>query len=114
MIGKYDSNNTKNETKLILSKPYLFFKLYKEKKEKYKEIEVNLSDKNAFSLLLNESIKKIESYLGDEEYIISKKVLKKEVKSSKMYLEVFFKVYENIGVTSNLEKREEFYEISNN
>ena len=33
----------------------------------------------------------------------SKKVLKKEVKSSKIVLEVFFKVYEEIGETSNIE-----------
>ena len=101
LTGKYDSDETKNTTKLIISKPYLIFKLYREKKEKYKKIEINLSEKEAFSLLVNESIKKIESNLKESEYIISKKVLKKDVKSSKMYVEVFFKVYENIGVTSN-------------
>jgi len=114
LLGKYESPDTINNTKLIISKPYLIFKLYKEEKEKYKKIEININEKEAYNLLIRESIKKIESNLSDGEYIISKKVLKKEVNRSKMYLEVFFKVYENIGVTSKLEKREEDYEISNN
>ena len=49
-------------------------------------------------------LNKIKSNLNSDEYIISKKVLKKEVKSSKMEIEVFFKIYKNIGYTSNIEK----------
>ena len=73
-----------------------------------------MSEKEALELAIDESVKNIESKLSSEEYIISKKVLKKEVNSSKMYVEVFFKVYENIGVTSNLEKRKEENGKSNN
>ena len=51
--------------------------------------------------------------LNKDEYIISKKVLKKEVNSSKMYVEVFFKVYENIGVTSNIVEKDDLNGVSN-
>ena len=49
-------------------------------------------------------MKQILKRLDKDEYIISKKVLKKEVNSSKIYLEVFFKVYENIAVSTNVEE----------
>lgn len=103
LIGKYESNNTINTKKLILNKPYLFFKLYKEEKKEYEYKEYNLSENEAYLLAIKKSEEKIKNQLNKDEYIISKKVLKKEVNSSKMYVEVFFKVYENIGVTSNIE-----------
>ena len=104
LIGKYPGDNVESTNKLIVDKPYLLFKIYKEKKKVYKYVEKSISVKEAYKIALDKSIKKIESKLKDKEYIISKNVLKKEVNSSKMYLEVFFKVYENIGVTSEIEK----------
>ncbi len=106
LIGKYDSNNTMNTKKLILDKPYLFFKLYKEEKVEYKYKEYHVNENEAYKKALETSEKQILKRLNDDEYIISKKVLKKEVNSSKMYVEVFFKVYENIGVTSEIESFE--------
>ena len=53
---------------------------------------------------LNESETKMKESLDSDEYIISKKVLKKEVKSSKINIEVFYKIYENIGYTSKIEE----------
>ena len=103
IIGKYDSANVVSKTSVIIDKPYLFFKLYKEIKEEYYYKEHNLSENEAYHLALNKSVQKINSMLDSDEYIISKKVLKKELNSSKMYVEVFFKVYENIGVTSNID-----------
>ena len=55
----------------------------------------------------------IKKNLDIEEYIISKNVLKNELKSSKMYIEVFFKVYENIGTTSIKEEKEKTDEECN-
>ena len=104
LIGKYDSNKTLNTKKLILDKPYLFFKLYKEEKQVYNYKEYNIGEKEAYEKALKESEKQILKRLNKDEYIISKKVLKKEVNSSKIYLEVFFKVYENIAVNTNVEE----------
>jgi similar to stage IV sporulation protein len=104
IMGKYDSKDTINETKLILSKPYLFFDLYKEEKQIYKNVTHNINEKEALELAINAATDKIKKSLNKDEYIISKNVLKKEVNSSKMYVEVFFKIYENIGYTSSIDK----------
>lgn len=104
LIGKYDSSDTINKTKLILDKPYLPFKLYKEEKTIYKYNKKHLSENEALMIGVDEATYKVGYNLKEGEHIISKKVLKKEVKSSKMYIEVFFKVYKNIGVTSNIDK----------
>lgn len=103
IIGKYDSNNMISNKKLLLEKPYLFFKLYKETMKEYKYKEYNMNYNTAYNEAIKRSENQIKNRLNDGEYIISKKVLKKETNRSKMYVEVFFKVYENIGVTSNIE-----------
>lgn len=101
--GKYDSDNTINKKSIVLDKPYLFFKLYKEEKKIYDYNEVILNKEEAYNEALNRSIDIINKKLSSDEYIISKKVLKKEVKRSKINLEVFFEVYEKIGVTSEIQ-----------
>lgn len=101
--GKYDSDNTINKKSIVLDKPYLFFKLYKEEKKIYDYNEVILNAEEAYNEAINRSIDVINKKLSSDEYIISKKVLKKEVKRSKINLEVFFKVYEKIGVTSEIQ-----------
>lgn len=113
LIGKYDSNFTMNTKDLVLEKPYLFFKLYKETKREYKYKEFNINENEANKEALKRSENKIKSKLNDNEYIISKKVLKKEVFRSKMNIEVFFKVYENIGVTSNIVEKDDLNGVSN-
>ena len=113
LTGKYDSNFTMNTKDLVLEKPYLFFKLYKETKREYKYKEFNINENEAYKEALKRSENKIKSKLNDNEYIISKKVLKKEVFRSKMNIEVFFKVYENIGVTSNIVEKDDLNGVSN-
>ena len=81
----------------------MFFKLYKENKREYEYKEYHVNESEAYNEALKRSELQIKNRLNNDEYIISKKVLKKVVKNDKMYLEVFFKVYENIGVTSNIE-----------
>ena len=112
LTGKYDSNNTMNTKELVLDKPYLFFKLYKETKKEYKYKEFKIDENIAYEESLKRSENKIKNKLKDNEYIISKKVLKKEVFRSKMNMEVFFKVYENIGVTSNIVEKDDLNGVS--
>ena len=107
LIGKYDSNNTISSKKTIVDKPYLFFKVIQEIKTEYEYKEYNIDENEAYIEALRRSEKHIRNRLGDDEYIISKKVLKKVSNSSKMYVEVFFKVYENIGLTSNIDEKGE-------
>lgn len=101
LMGKYETNESMNTTTVLLDKPYLFFNVMKEQKELYKYVTHNLNEDEAYEEALKRSDKGIENSLDVGEYIIDKKVLKKNVYSSKIEVEVFYKVYENIG-----EKRE--------
>lgn len=96
LIGKYETNKSMNEEKTLIEKPYLFFKVVKETKELYDYKEVNLTKKEAYEEAINRSDKALLDKLGMDEYIIDKKVLKKEELSSKINIEVFYRVYENI------------------
>lgn len=113
LIGKYNSNNTKNKKMKILDKPYLPFKVYKEIKEEYKYVEYSLTKEESYNVAIQKAEEKIVNTLESDEYIISKKVLKKEEFSSKIMVEVFFKVYENIASTSRIKDMGEIDETSN-
>ena len=109
--GKYDNPNVVKSKSLILDKPYLPFKLYKEEKKIYEYKEFNITEKEAYEKALQKSEEIIKRNLKDDEYIIFKNVLKKEVFSSKIKLEVFFKTYENIGANKRIEEKEENNEL---
>ncbi len=80
----------------LLSHPFLPITFYKEKQQETIEIdEINTEDE-AISKAENLAKKKMESQLTDKEKIISAKNLKVEVKKSKIELEVFFTVLEDI------------------
>ena len=64
-----------------------------------KEYEYSLSNVDNYALEL--ASKKIKTKLGTRGEVVSKKVLKKSIKKSKIIIEVFFKVKEDI--TDNLE-----------
>ena len=102
ILGKFDSSNVFIREKTIIDKPYIFFKLMKEEKEIFEYKELTLSSSEAYEEALKRSNKSINAKLGDDEHIIDKKVLKKNEFSSKIEIEVFYRVYENIG---KLEKR---------
>lgn len=114
ITGKYDSKNVMSEKRVILDKPYLMFKLFKETKKEYEYKTFTLNESEAYNEAINRSESKIKSMINKDEYIISKNVLKKDLIRSKMYVEVFFKVYKNVGVTSDIVKKEELNGINNN
>ena len=96
LVGHYITNNSINEVSVLVDKPYLFFKLMKESKELYNYKEVNLNSESAFKEALARADKSISNKLDTNEYIIERKVLKKEAYSSKIEIELFYRVYENI------------------
>ncbi len=106
LLGKYKSNMTLNESKVILDKPYLFFTLVKEKKELYEYVTHTVTEQEAYEEALKRSEESIKNKLDEDEYIIDKKVLKKNVYSSKIELEVFYKVYESIVDYKEIPKEE--------
>lgn len=96
IMGHYKTNNSLNETTTLIDKPYLFFKLMKESKELYKYKKVHLTNEEAYTEALKRSDRIINDLLDTEEHIIERKVLKNNTYSSKIELELFYRVYENI------------------
>ena len=97
LMGKYDTKNEIVTTKVLLDKPYLFFKVVKEEKELYEYVTHTVTYDEAYEEALKRSERVINEKLSSDEYIIDKKVLKINKYSSKIELEIFYKVYENIG-----------------
>ena len=102
LFGKYDYKNVFVTQKVLIDKPYIFFRLIKEEKEVFEYKELSLNKEEAYEEAIRRSDKSINAKLTNEEYIIDKKVLKKNEFSSKIEIEVFYRVYESIG---KLEKR---------
>ena len=102
LMGKYDTNMSLNETTTLIDKPYLFFKVIKERMELYKYKTYKLTKEEAKKEALKRSDKAVTNKLDMDEYILDKKVLKINEYSSKIEIEVFYKVYENIGVSKEL------------
>ena len=99
----------KKESVTLLQSKILPISLYY---STYMETEVinknyNVSNVNRYALSLAEE--KLNKKLDDDEEILSKKILKKYEKDSKIIVEVFFKVKEDITDTLNIEN----YDISN-
>ena len=68
------------------------------KEKEYKESTKVLTQNEAMNKGINLAIEKVDLRLGENEEILTKKVLKKEVNDSTIYLEIFIVAKENIGV----------------
>lgn len=112
LINKYNLDNIMYEESVVIDKPYLPFKVYKRNTSLYEYKTVNLTKEEAYDKALDLATSKVSLRLKDGEYIIGKKVLKKHYKSSKIVLEVFFKVYERISLEKEIEKIEVGTDIS--
>lgn len=119
----YEENYTSNINKVLtlkfLNKRFELFNFHKYENKKIEEMnivkhlflpisfvletqrEIKKTDKiytidEAIDIAKQKSIDAINSKLNDKEYIISSKNLKVEIKESKIILEMFFSVYEDI------------------
>ena len=93
---------SKGKVTSLLSHSFLPIALLKEKQEETVEIdEINTEDE-AIEKAEALARKKMSSQLSDKEEIISQKNLKVEVKESKIILEVFFTVLEDITSYQNI------------
>ena len=68
------------------------------KEKEYKESTKVLTQNEAMNKGINLAIEKVNLRLGENEEILTKKVLKKEVNDSTIYLEIFIVTKENIGI----------------
>ena len=91
----YENKALEKELVLIKSK-VLPFNITLEKQRKIRLIHKKYSKNKALDLATNIAVKKIESKLSKDEKIISKKPLNLKVYDSKIEVDIFFKVEENI------------------
>ena len=80
----------------ILDSYFLPLNINFTKYQEFKKIKKIYNLDNIDSYALKKSVNKIKEKLNDNEEILNKKVLKKTIKNSKIYIEVFFKVKEDI------------------
>lgn len=86
-----------SEISNVVSNPLIPFKIVKDtQKEIIIEDEI-YTDGEALIKAEALAVKKMEEYLLEGEYIIRQTKLKYYIEDQKLYLEMFFKVYENIG-----------------
>lgn len=93
----------KKKTTSIIKSAILPFSINITKYLETKVIEENYDLENIDKKALSIATKKLNTKLGEEDTIISKKVLKKYEKNSKIVVEVFFKVKEDITDTESIE-----------
>lgn len=86
----------KTEEKILWENTLLPIKLVYEKQKEIEIIDQVLTEEETIDEAIKEARRKMEAQLTDEEYIISQKNLKINIKDSKIVLEVFFVVYEDI------------------
>ncbi|MEG1457516.1 MAG: sporulation protein YqfD, partial [Bacilli bacterium] len=103
LLGLYKTDNAFIKKTTILDKPYLFFKLYKKEKELYLYKTYNLKEDEALKEALRRSDEAIKLKLKKDEYIIDKKVLKIRNFSSRIEIEVFYRVNEDISLSLDIE-----------
>lgn len=105
-INQYKFKHTMKEESVYISKVFLPFKIYKSSVDVYEYKTTLLNEFVAYEKAIKDATSKISLILDKDEYIISKKVLKKSVQRSKIELIVFFKVYENITMKKEIDKIE--------
>ena len=81
---------------VILGHPFLPIYLVKEEQKEVIRKDVVYTEEEALNEAIKMARKKIENGLDKKEYIISQKNLKVDMRNSKIVVDVFFSVYENI------------------
>lgn len=104
VIFKINKEITKEKIQKIFSND--LFNLYIKEEKNYKKEKLMYSVQKLTSILETRAKKNIEKTLEKDEYIIKQKTLKKTKENGKIYLEVFFKVYENIAKEKDIAKIE--------
>ena len=97
---KYRSNEEKDKV-LLKSNNFI---LKEKTTSTYKYVKVKQDPSKLKLSLLKNAKKDIEKDLDKNEYIIMQKTLKSYIKNDKIYLEVFYKVYEDITLYKNIPK----------
>lgn len=82
------------------------FKLYLKKEKNYKIEKSKYTEREMTKILEAKAKNEIIKGLENNEYIIKQKTLKKYNNNGRMYIEVFFKTYEDISLEKDIQKIE--------
>lgn len=82
--------------KILLKHLFLPISLVKQKQREVNNIEYVLTEEEAVQAALKKGREQMESKLDEDEYIISEKQLKVNIKESIIVVDIFYAVYENI------------------
>lgn len=97
--GLFDFNKYKDkivEDKVLLKHLFLPISLVKQKQREVSIIEYVLTEEEALDAALKKGREQMEAKLDEDEYIISEKQLKVNIKESIIVVDIFYAVYENI------------------
>ena len=101
-IKKYKTKKISEKT--LLKNNLIPFKLVIEEQTKTKVIDEKYTEKEAIKKAISKAKKNIQSKLNDNEYIINCKQLKVSKNNSKIVLELFFSVCEDITDTKEIKE----------
>lgn len=107
LFGFKKYRNYRSKNKILYESNLLPLKIMIQQQQEVNLIENIYNKESAINQGILYATSKIESTLDENEYIISKKVLKNVEKNSTIYMEIFFKVYEDITSTQNIIPSEE-------
>lgn len=93
------------EEEIILKHSFLPISLVKQKQREIKITEYVATEEEATLSAMKKSREQMENKLDKEEYIIDEKKLKVNIKESKIVLDIFYAVYENITGYAQIEEK---------
>ena len=112
--GLFDFNKYKDkitEEKVLLKHLFLPISFVKQKQREVSIIEYVLTEEEVLEQALKKGREQMEAKLDEDEYIISEKQLKVNIKESIIVVDIFYAVYENITgyaeiIEENIDEKE--------
>lgn len=102
LFGFKKYRNYKSKNKILYENNLLPISIMIQRQEEVNVIENIYTKESAINKGIEYATSKIASTLSEDEHIISKKVLKNVEKDSTIYMEIFFKIYEDITSHENI------------
>lgn len=107
MFNFHPLKQVERKEKNILSHPLLPISFVEEHQKEVIKKDITYSEEEALNQAILLAKKKIESKLDKKEYIIGQKNLKVDMRKSKIVVDVFFSVYEDITAYSDIPEETE-------
>lgn len=103
-LFSFKKGKVSDRTKKFFSSSIMSINLKDEVTER--EISKKYTEEELLEKLESEALKEMEAKLDDTERVLMQKTLKKKIDNDRMYIEVFFKVYEDIATKQKIAKED--------